>query len=247
MKPHSIISDKICYIIGAGDNYGLDFVAQDGDLVIAADGGLTYLQQQGIVADLVVGDFDSLPQKPTQPHVIALSNIKDDTDMYAAVCEGINRGYKVFYLYCGTGGRFEHTFANIQTLASLSQHNMMGYLIGFDHCITAITNCGISFADCCRGFVSVFSYSDKATGVYLKGLKYELKNAILTNTFPIGVSNEFIGVESTIIVNDGTLMIVFPRGYNLQSARPSPVNRQNHINLTEMPTGYIPPVLHSTD
>jgi thiamine pyrophosphokinase len=57
----------------------------------------------------------------------------------------------------------------------------------------------------------VFSLSERSTGVYLKGVKYELDSACLTNTFPLGVSNEFIGKESSFCVGAGTLLIVFPR------------------------------------
>ena len=35
----------------------------------------------------------------------------------------------------------------------------------------------------------------------------------LTNAFPLGVSNEFAGVESTVTVDDGTLLITFPAAY----------------------------------
>jgi len=205
------MNNKICCIVGAGDNYGLDFTVADGDLLIAADGGLTYLLEHGITADLVLGDFDSLSQKPELSNVITLSSIKDDTDTLAAVREGMKRGYESFHIYCGTGGRAEHTIANIQMLGYLSQSGMSGYLFDRDTIITAVTSGSITFADRCSGYLSVFSFSDKASGVTLKGLKYELENADLTNTFPVGVSNEFIGVDSTVAVNDGTLIVVFPR------------------------------------
>ena len=42
------MSKGICYIVGAGENYNLDFVAKETDYVIAADDGLSYLQWQGI-------------------------------------------------------------------------------------------------------------------------------------------------------------------------------------------------------
>lgn len=207
------MKDKICYVVGAGENDMLDFTVQNGDLVIAADGGLMYLQEKGINADLIIGDFDSLPQRPTQANAIALNSEKDDTDTLAAIREGIDRGYKTFYIYCGTGGRIEHTIANIQALAFLSQDKMRGYLFGRDYVITAITNSSISFDSRCDGYISVFSCSDKATGIYLKGLKYELENAVILNTFPVGVSNEFIGVKSLVTVEAGTLIVVFPRKY----------------------------------
>lgn len=203
----------ICYVVGAGKNYGLDFVPRPEDFVIAADAGFRYLQQSGIAVDLAVGDFDTLREKPAHPHVIALSREKDDTDMRAAVREGIREGYEVFHIYCGTGGRIDHTIANLQLLAELSQSGMRGFLFGKDSVMTAVTDGQADFPKEFSGFVSVFAHSEKAEGVWLKGLKYKLENAVLTNTFPLGVSNEFTGVESSISVERGTLLIVFPRQY----------------------------------
>jgi len=206
------MSKGICYIVGAGDNYGLDFVTKEPDYVIAADGGLSYLQSQGMAADLVIGDFDSIEKKPTHGNVLELNPEKDFTDMYEAINCGIKKGYECFHIYCGTGGRFDHTFANIQTLSYLSQQGKTGYLIDKDCIITTITNSSIVFDACCEGYISVYSYSDKSAGVCLKGLKYVyLENNELASICPMGVSNEFMGEESTISVADGTLVIIFPR------------------------------------
>lgn len=205
------MKNKICYIVGAGENYGLDFTACSADMVIAADAGLRYIEQSGIAADLVIGDFDTLRFRPQHPNVVELNAEKDDTDMLAAVREGIKAGYEVFHIYCGMGGRVEHTIANIQLLAKLAQSDKQGFMFGKDRILTVITNKMLSFPKRTAGFISVFSYSEKSEGVYLKGLKYELDNAILSNTFPIGVSNEFIGGESTVVVKNGTLLVVYPK------------------------------------
>jgi len=204
---------KRCYIVGAGINFGLDFVVTEGDFVIAADGGFDHLLKQGIAVDLSIGDYDSISKKPDHSNTIVLDKDKDYTDTYEAIRHGIAIGYDNFYIYCGTGGRFDHTFANIQALGFLSQDNKRGYLIDKDHVITAITNSSISFDSGCRGLISVFSYTDKSLGVYLKGLKYELDNYCLTSTSPIGVSNEFTGVDSVVSVEEGTLIVIFPREY----------------------------------
>ena len=205
------MTHSICYIIGAGENYGLDFTPTPNDFVIAADAGIRYLGQCGMTADLVIGDFDSLDGKPTHPNIRVLNPEKDDTDMLAAVREGINAGYSVFHIYCGMGDRIDHTIANIQILAYLSQNGMQGFLFGKDSIITAITNRKMTFDKIPSGYISVFSYTEKSEGVYLHGLKYKLENATLTSTFPLGVSNEFIGKESSVSVDSGTLLIVFPR------------------------------------
>ncbi|MCL2126590.1 MAG: hypothetical protein FWH33_11495 [Oscillospiraceae bacterium] len=42
-------------------------------------------------------------------------------------------------------------------------------------------------------------------------MKYRLEDAVVTNTFPLGISNEFIGRESLVSVAKGTLVVVFPK------------------------------------
>ncbi|MDE7247164.1 MAG: thiamine diphosphokinase, partial [Lachnospiraceae bacterium] len=101
--------------------------------------------------------------------------------------------------------------ANIQTLAWLSENGMRGFLIDRDSIITAITNDKLCFEKISDGYLSVFAHTTKAEGVNLKGLKYELNDAVLTHTFPLGTSNEFIDRESSVSVREGTLVVVFPR------------------------------------
>lgn len=204
--------NRICYIVGAGVNYNLDFVATDMDIVIAADGGLDYLQKAGIAANLSIGDFDSVKQRPTHGTIVTLNSEKDFTDMFAAVQEGLARDYNLFHIYGGTGGRFDHTFANIQILGYLAAKNKRGYLIGRDYVITGIADGeSISFDSNYHGYISVFSFSDTSTGICIKGLKYEVDDFTLENTNPMGVSNEFVSVGSSISIEKGTLLVVFPR------------------------------------
>ena len=54
----------------------------------------------------------------------------------------------------------------------------------------------------------IFSLNEKAHGVTIRGLKYELEDATLSNAMPVGVSNEFVGVESEVSVKDGTLLLI---------------------------------------
>jgi thiamine pyrophosphokinase len=219
----------ICFIIGAGEYYGHSFVKEPGDFIICADGGLDNLARyneqekplplyQPIVAnacpalnltcELLIGDFDSLERIPEGIEVIQLSKEKDETDTFAAVQEGIKRGYTRFHFYCCTGGRIDHTLANIQMLAWLAERKLQGVLFDRDSVLTAVKDGCISFTPRESGYISVFSLSEESTGVNLRGLKYPLTDATVTNTFPIGVSNEFTGKESSVSVEHGTLLII---------------------------------------
>ena len=198
-----------CIIVGAGDFTAVSLDISGGDYVIAADGGYDHLIGIGITPDTVIGDFDSRDGIPNHPHVIKLNKIKDDTDMIAAVNIGIDRGYSEFHIYGATGGRLDHTLANIQTIAYLSKQKCTAYIHGDDYIITAITDGTRTFDKSHSGIISIFSHDTTVSGVTLTGLKYPLNDVTLTNTFPLGVSNEFIGGESAVTVRNGTVIVIY--------------------------------------
>lgn len=198
--------NKICYIFGAGEYYDNKYSFNDGDYIIAADGGYMQLKQHNITPNIVIGDFDSM-QRPDHPNILEFSSEKNETDMMIAIKHGLSKGYRVFRLYGGTGGRIDHTMANIQSLSFIAQNNAIGFLYGDKYTMTAISNRDVSFGPQCKGYISVFSLTDYSFGVNLSGLKYELTDHTLSSNDPLGVSNEFIGAGSTISVRNGTLLI----------------------------------------
>ncbi len=199
-----------CVIMGSGDFYGLDMKVDEGDFVIAADGGFNELIKIGIRPDLVIGDFDSMGgERPQHENVIRLPVKKNVTDMDAATVTGWGKGFREFHIYGGTGGkRFSHTFANIQLLSGIAIKGGKAFLHGEHDISTVIFNDSVEYDADMRGFISVFSLSDRAVGVNIEGLKYELKDGMLENSFALGVSNEFIGQKSRVSVENGLLLIV---------------------------------------
>lgn len=198
----------VCYIVGAGDCPSLDFSKKRDDLIIAADGGYKYLLDSEIEPDIIIGDFDSFGDVPDGANVIKLNPVKDITDMHAAVDTGIGKGYAEFHIYGACGGRLDHTLANIQLLASLAERKIKAFIHDGETVVTAVCNGSICFPKNCEGYISVFSHTEKCTGVYIRGLKYTLENAMLSNSFPLGVSNEFIGCNSEIVIGNGTAIII---------------------------------------
>lgn len=200
-----------CYILGAGEACGAPPQPGPSDLVIAADGGYALACAWGLPVNLAIGDFDSLPGGPPKgiPTTL-LPQAKDDTDMLAALRAGEARGFHAFHIYGGTGGRLDHTLANIQCLCGLAMRGRRGYLYDRDTVITAIHGGKIAFAAGAQGTVSVFAHTDQATGVYLQGLVYPLTDATLKNDYPLGVSNAFMGQASSIAVGAGTLVVIYP-------------------------------------
>lgn len=199
--------DKICCIVGAMEPG--EIVLPAGALVIAADGGLVHLERRGAAPDLIVGDFDSLGRVPAGANVLRHPVEKDDTDMLLAIREGLARGCGRFLLYGGLGGRPDHAYANLQALVFLARRGGQGWLLGDGCAATAIRNGRLDFPPGRRGTVSVFCPDGEAKGVDLTGLLYPLRDAVLTSSFPLGVSNRFTGEAASVSVREGTLLVMW--------------------------------------
>lgn len=201
------MSHPACFIFGAGPFFGLPVSPAPEDLVLAADGGYRHCQATGITPNLLLGDFDSLTDLPqTVPHH-TFPVEKDDTDTMLAIKYGLEQGCRTFHLYGGTGGRMDHTLANLQALAYLAQRNAVGYLYDEHYVATALWNGKLSLPAREEGIFSLFCLGAEAQGVSIRGGQYPLDNAPLSPFFPLGVSNHFQGQSVEIQVDDGCLLV----------------------------------------
>lgn len=92
---------KRCFIYSAGTFYGLRERPQPAITNRGRTPGLLLCQKLGIEPDLVIGDFDSMPQPENEP-TVRVPVEKDDTDSMLAIREGLARGCTEFYFYGAT-------------------------------------------------------------------------------------------------------------------------------------------------
>lgn len=208
---------KRCIIIGAGDLTVSEVQTTEDDYVIAADGGYLYCKVLGIEPDLILGDFDSVGEKEAEEiqqkinenpdRVVVLPVEKDDTDMLAAIKRGLEEGCERFLIYGGQGGRLEHTLANIQCLLYLKEHGAQGFLMDGTGMVLVAKEETVRFRKEMEGFLSLFSLGEQAE-VTIRQMKYTLDHQIVSNSFPIGISNEFVGEQGEIEVSKGAVVIL---------------------------------------
>ncbi|ULQ58938.1 thiamine diphosphokinase [Brucepastera parasyntrophica] len=116
-----------CVILGAGDiaDYeGAGARINPKSFIICADGGLRHCKKLKVHPDLLIGDFDSseITELPKNTEHIILSPDKNYTDTAYAAEEARNRGYTDIFFAGMTGGRLDHTLANLQILGSCAVH-----------------------------------------------------------------------------------------------------------------------------
>lgn len=199
---------KRALIFGGGE-YGEHFpdINKD-DFIIAADKGYEILRSHGFEPHITVGDFDSSEKIP-EKNAVVLPVEKDITDSHAAVNIATEKGFEEIVIYGGMGGRPDHSFGNYTLIAALSQKSIRAFLVGETYTVTAVTDGSIEIYGRKGKTVSVFSWSEKSTGVSYKGLYYPLENAELKNNFGLGVSNSMLSDTAEISVGNGTLLIMY--------------------------------------
>ena len=198
-----------CVILCAGETHPLA-VERAGigpeDFIIAADGGYLHAKRFGLTPRLIVGDFDSAPPPELAGDVEVFPVEKDDTDCMLAARAGIQRGFREFVILGGTGGRLDHTLANIQTLAWLWEKGGRGLLLDKDHDIRVLGAGRWEFPRH-QGYLSVFALGDR-TVVSEEGVYYPLDHHPLTSTFPLGVSNQITAPLGIVTIHSGLAVCV---------------------------------------
>lgn len=201
-------------IIGAADikNYdALKSKINEDDYIVAADGGQRHLEPLGVKADLYLGDYDSSSKPETSVKTLVYPVEKDDTDTMIALKKGVAAGCKSFMILGGTGGRFDHTFANIQALLYAERHGASAALADEGNFIFVLKNDTAVIENNPGEKVSLFALDGAAHGITLEGFYYSLQNGTLYPFDPMGTSNYITAPQGKVTVKKGTLLIVISK------------------------------------
>ncbi len=186
------------------------YAPQAGDCVLCADGGWQLARAMGVAPDFVIGDFDS-SEAPGGEGVVRVPVEKDDTDTMLCLKRGLSMGLEDFLIVGGFGGRVDHTLANFQSLHYAARRGARAEMRDGNSWAAAVVN-GAIRVPARPGHLSVFALSDVCRGVRIRGTKYDVRDAVLTNAFPLGVSNAFAGDCAEISVREGALLAVTCEG-----------------------------------
>ena len=152
------------------------------DVILAADSGMEFLKREDIVPDVSIGDFDSVKaeavelfQKYETVEFRQLNPIKDDTDTEYAIRYAIAHGASEITLLGATGTRMDHVLGNISLLGiGLEQKVPITILDANNRIRMADHSLEILKTEQFGKYVSLIPYSEKVTGLTLKGMKYPL-------------------------------------------------------------------------
>lgn len=177
--------------------------------LICADGGSNSALKMKLVPNVIIGDLDSISSAALKEFksVSKIVQIKrqNDTDVEKCLKYAIKNKFEEVILLGATGNRLDHTFCNLgivlkffpQIKISLIAEN--SFLIAYTGDVELKTFPGET--------ISLYGISSK-TKITSKGLKYELKNAVL----PFGVRESTSNIAKKNMVRlkiiDGVIFII---------------------------------------
>ena len=184
-------------------------------MVISADRGVYNTMRLGFKPHVLIGDMDSIDSdiKDKYKHELSFTRFisappdKDESDTRLAVEYAVGKGIKDIMITGASGGRLDHTFANLMMLASpgledldirILTENMEAFLIERPCTIKGEPG----------KLISIFSVTPHTTFIRTEGLKYELKNERLQQSPVRGLSNVFTAREALLEFSDGKLLII---------------------------------------
>ena len=181
---------KRCVIV-AGGAYAPIGAREEGDFLIACDSGLRWCQKE----------------VPDGVPVLRFPVRKDDTDAMLAVRWAVENGFEEVLLLCALGGSLDHLLANLQTLHFASGAGLRAAARDERTELRVLGPGSYRFPEQKGWKFSVLALTDRVAGLTIRGAKYEVTDAELTNAFPLGVGNDFDG-DITLRFLSGTAAVL---------------------------------------
>ncbi|MFZ5633985.1 MAG: thiamine diphosphokinase [Bacillota bacterium] len=204
-----------CFILAGGPITNYEGISPDpGDLVICADGGARHAGALGVVPALVIGDMDSVDPGLLEEfaargcRVVRFPRDKDEVDTELALNAAISANPDEIIICGATGGRLDHTLANIQLLALPAQRGIRSSITGRRHRVTLVTP-DLPYEVVGRGSTfSLLPLTTRVAGVTARGAAWELNGAEFVIGKPYGVSNRVEADKVQVSIAEGMLLVI---------------------------------------
>ena len=179
------------------------------EFIACADSAYILCKNENIIPNIIIGDFDH--DKTTEPtelddKIIRVSPTKDDTDTMLCLKYLLQNDYSDITILGGLGGRCDHTYANIQTLAYAHQYRCKLRIVDNNNELFMYGK-GKYLIDTNKKYISLFSYSENSI-ISIKNAKYSGEYIKLNYYFPLGVSNEAMDKSVEIIIHEGLILVI---------------------------------------
>lgn len=185
------------------------------DLLIAADRGMDYVLEAGMVPDLIVGDYDSAGSgsaahfRECGVPFRTYPAEKNYTDTEAAIREALGAGSTEIRIFGAAGGRLDHFLANLECLLIPLEKGVPCALIDEQNRITLRDRPFTVRREASFGtFFSFFALGESVEDLTLAGFKYPLKGHTLRKGSSLCVSNELAEEAGQVQFSRGILVMV---------------------------------------
>ena len=183
----------------------------DEEVVIAADKGYEFALKQGIIPEIVIGDFDSSTM-PTNLNVLKLNVEKNETDGQEALSYAIKKGYDEIAIYGISGGRLDHEMGNLSLLKSGEEQGVSMVEKEYDVDIYFKSKGKYAFKTQKGKEFSIITFIEDSIISNGIGVKYPIDNLHLSsNSLGRAISNVAIEDEISFEVLEGGVLIFLYR------------------------------------
>ncbi|MDH3189589.1 MAG: thiamine diphosphokinase [Acidimicrobiia bacterium] len=180
------------------------------DYVIAADSGFVNARALGYKPDVVVGDFDSLPDQydTVDAQRVRHPAAKDHTDLELAFELALHQSPHRIVLVGAEGGRLDHELAAVAVVCSRRWDSVPEVDWVRRQAICSVVRQYRRLQGDLGGMVSLLAVGGDAEGVTTEGLQWALADETLPFGSSRGVSNRIVRPEFTIRVRRGTILAI---------------------------------------
>jgi thiamine pyrophosphokinase len=175
---------------------------EEAEFIIAADGGLLRCLEAGYVPDVVLGDFDSVPEGLFSDNLVVIRDENQDiTDCAKLLDYCFNHHFAQVVLICTEGDLMDHQLDAIHSAAKSKLHVTFALERGVGIILDSGMKADFYVTNDAR--VSLIPISEME-GVTLTGVEWELKSETLSPLGKTSISNRATGKSIFVEVGRGS-------------------------------------------